>query len=433
MAGEGLTGSRIRERRSVAGLRQAELARMLGISASYLNLIEHNRRRIGGKLLLDIARALGVEPSTLTIGAEAAQIATLREAAMRANLAAEEVQRADELAGRFPAWAEVLAAGHRRISTLERTVETLTDRLAHDPQLAASVHELLSTAASIRSTASILADEPDLDAEWRERFHGNLNEDSRRLAESSRALVGYLDAGQGNEEGASSPQEEVEAFLAENDYLFPALEAGEDGIDAILGSADSLRSKGARSIAQGMLGQIAQDAARVPLSRLRDTLGDSPPDPVALARTLEAPVVMILRRLASLPELNAGLVVCDRAGSLLFRKATRGFVIPRYGSACPLWPLFSVLSDPGRVDFTPLVQLGRGRAGFACYATAETVGAPAYNAPPLVQATMLLLPRPEFEEETTDGTCVEVGSNCRVCPRKACPGRREPSILSEGL
>ena len=44
-----LTGGRIRERRIALGLRQAELAPRAGISASYLNLIEHNRRRIGGK------------------------------------------------------------------------------------------------------------------------------------------------------------------------------------------------------------------------------------------------------------------------------------------------------------------------------------------------------------------------------------------------
>ena len=76
MARDTLTGSRIRERRSIAGMRQADLARQVGISASYLNLIEHNRRRIGGKLLLDIAQVLGVEPSMLTQGAEAALIAT---------------------------------------------------------------------------------------------------------------------------------------------------------------------------------------------------------------------------------------------------------------------------------------------------------------------------------------------------------------------
>ena len=87
MARDTLTGSRIRERRSVAGLRQAELARRVGISASYLNLIEHNRRRIGGKLLLDIAAVLDVEPSMLTEGAEAALLMALREAAAATDAA----------------------------------------------------------------------------------------------------------------------------------------------------------------------------------------------------------------------------------------------------------------------------------------------------------------------------------------------------------
>ena len=81
MTRDALTGSRIRERRVMAGQKQADLAKRIGISASYLNLIEHNRRRIGGKLLMAISGALGVEATLLTEGAEAAQIAALREAA----------------------------------------------------------------------------------------------------------------------------------------------------------------------------------------------------------------------------------------------------------------------------------------------------------------------------------------------------------------
>ena len=81
MPRETLVGTRIRERRTLAGLRQAELARRSGISASYLNLIEHNRRRIGGKVLQDIARTLDVKPAVLADGAEASLIASLRDAA----------------------------------------------------------------------------------------------------------------------------------------------------------------------------------------------------------------------------------------------------------------------------------------------------------------------------------------------------------------
>jgi transcriptional regulator with XRE-family HTH domain len=78
MSRDTLTGSRIRERRLIIGMKQADLARHAGVSASYLNLIEHNRRRIGGKLLLDIAAILDVEASVLSEGAETALLATLR-------------------------------------------------------------------------------------------------------------------------------------------------------------------------------------------------------------------------------------------------------------------------------------------------------------------------------------------------------------------
>src|SRR6056297_1376831 len=66
-----LTGSRIRDRRLLIGMKQSALAEAAGISPSYLNLIEHNRRRIGGKLLIELARALGVEPGVLSDGADA--------------------------------------------------------------------------------------------------------------------------------------------------------------------------------------------------------------------------------------------------------------------------------------------------------------------------------------------------------------------------
>lgn len=429
MAREGLTGSRIRERRSVAGLRQADLARALGISASYLNLIEHNRRRIGGKLLLDIARLLNVEPSMLTEGAEAALIATLREAATRANLSGAESARADELAGRFPGWAEVLATGHRRIATLERAVETLSDRLTHDPKLAASVHELLSTAAAIRSTAAILADESDLTEDWRNRFHANIDQDSRRLADSSKALVEYLDANQGVEDATASPQDELEAFLSEHAYAFEDVEAGRITPDATVLAASSLKSTAARHMAQGILTRIVQDAETVPIPAFDAALKELGPDPLRLARRLDAPVPLVMRRIAGRSELDAGLVVCDRAGSFLFRKPSAGFVIPRFGSACALWPLYAALSQPGQVIHTPLVQLGRGRAGFDCYAVAQVVGEPVYNQAPLLQSSMLIVPNGALKDQQA----MEVGATCGVCPRETCPGRREPSILGAGI
>lgn len=432
MSRKALTGSRIRERRLVLGFKQADLARRVGISASYLNLIEHNRRRIGGKLLLDIAGVLGVEASALTEGAGAALVAALRDAGQSARLPDAEMERAEEFADRLPAWARVLAASHRRIEGLERMIETLNDRLAHDPELASSVHEVLSTAASIRSTASILAENKDLDPKWRERFHANIDSDSRRLAASSRALVGFLDAETGEAVTFSSPQEEVEAFLAERNFSFAEVEAGTVSPAEAIDGAEELKTVAARKIAEGALIRIQQDSLRVKMPELEAALEEMGIDPIALARHFGVSVPCIMRRMASVPGLDVGLVVSDRAGALLFRKTVHGFVIPRYGAACPLWPLFQVIGQPGHVLSQRIKVPGRSDAIFDCFAAAEPTGALELNAMPLIEATMLVVPVANASPTPVNAP-QEMGASCRICPRRGCSGRREPSILSEGF
>ncbi|MEP1535669.1 MAG: short-chain fatty acyl-CoA regulator family protein [Paracoccaceae bacterium] len=432
MASQGLTGSRIRERRLMRGIRQAELAREIGISASYLNLIEHNRRRIGGKLLLDIAEMLGVAPQMLTQGAEAALVASLREAGEAAGLSRTEADRVEDFAGRFPGWAETLSTGHRRIASLERTIETLSDRMAHDPQLAASLYELLSTAAAIRSTAAILAETKDLDRSQQDRFHENMDQDSARLSDSAKRLVQFLDA-EPTETAASSPTEEVEAFLSDNNYFFPELEGGEVGIEAVLETSERSMSADAKKMAGKILQQIVKDGKTLPTASLRKVVSNTGIDPLQLAQSLSVPVSLVLRRLANIPEYGLGLVVCDRSGSLVFRKPIEGFNIPRFGAACPLWPLFQALTMPGQILARQMTQLGRDSAVFDVFAVSETVVETQYNMPPLVFGSMLICPSGSALSDLHGQNMEIVGPTCRVCPRKGCNARREPSILTENF
>lgn len=429
MARDTLTGSRIRERRLFLELRQAALARQVEISASYLNLIEHNRRRIGGKLLVDIARALGVEPSMLTEGAEVALIATLREAAADAGKPVAELDHADEFAGRFPGWAEVLAGEHRRVATLERTVQVLSDRLTHDPHLAASLHEVLSTAASIRSTASILAETGELEPEWRDRFHRNLNMDSRRLAESSKSLVSFLDQSNTSSERRGVPQEEVEAFFSAHDFHFSAIEQGKTTPGELVSASPELLSDAARSNALYALEQYRDDAVLMPLAQIGQAVSGGI-DPAALAKTFHCDLSQVLRRLAALPEdvlgRPAGLVTCDASGAILFRKPIAGFALPRFGASCPLWPLFAALARPSVPIRRQVVQHGRHAAGFECLAMAWPQTQPDFDRDPVYRAVMLILP---LSESPVDA--LAVGSNCRVCGALNCPARREASILNE--
>jgi len=44
----------------------------------------------------------------------------------------------------------------------------------------------------------------------------------------------------------------------------------------------------------------------------------------------------------------------------------------------------------------------------------------------------LIVPIASDDDDRTEAA-VEMGASCRICSRQACPGRREPSILSEGF
>lgn len=447
----GLTGSRIRERRISMGLRQVALARSVGISAAYLNLIEHNRRRIGGKLLLEISRVLEVDATQLTEGAEVALLAALGQAATAQAGLDAETDRAEELAGRFPGWAALIASQQRRIEALEQTVSALTDRLTHDPQLAASMHEVISVVTAIRSTSAILADGGEIDPEWQNRFHRNMYEDSQRLAESAQALVQYLDAaGEGETDaGLILPQEELENWLAGQDYFIAGLEGADSAaIDAVLNAQpDISRAATTAALARRYLERYRRDAEIMPLDAVIAAVEQVGIAPARIARRFNCDLATALRRLACVPAQqgqNVGLVICDSSGTLTFRKPLDGFPLPRFGAACPLWPLFQTLSRPLAPMRVLLEQSGHIAKRFLCFAIAQPATVVDFDTPPVFEATMLIVPQDTIEtagemsreisgEIIGNSLVTQVGSSCRICPRRACGARREPSIMTDGF
>lgn len=432
-----LTGTRVRERRLALGVRQSEIAQTVGISASYLNLIEHNRRRVGRDVLAALAAALSVPVEQLTEGAEGGLADDLRAAAAAVEAlggsvagsaggvsagAGAELDRVDEFAGRFPGWAGVVAALQRRTSGLERSVEALNDRMSHDPHLSASIHEVLSALSSVRSTAAILAETEDIDADWRARFHRNLHEDSERMAAGAEALVAWLDGSeQAAEAGIAAPLEEMEGWLAGRGWQLAELDTGETA--ALEAEVARLASGAARALARGWLARAAADAAALPMARLQ-ALADDVPDPMRIAADCGVPVDLVFRRLALMPGRGFGLVICDGSGTLLFRRPAEGFPLPRFGAACPLWPLYTALGRPGSAIAADVAVAGRQGRRFHVLAHAVIRHPQGFGGVELREAFMLILPAKD------GGAAMAVGSTCRICPRADCPARREPSIVS---
>lgn len=424
----GLTGSRVRERRLVLGMRQAELARGAGISASYLNLIEHNRRRVSAEMLLRLADALAVEPAALSEGVEQSRMQDLRAAAASATQAGlrPELDRIEDFWGRFPGWAEVLLGQYRRLGQLEQTVAALNDRISHDPHLSLALHEVLSAVSSIRSTSAILAETEDIEPEWRARFHGNLHADSERLATGAEALVAYLDGSdQAEDQAVLAPQEELEGWLAAKGWHLAELEAGGDLVALERGVA-GLASAAARSLARDWVAQARLDVKRLPLASFQAAVAEAEGDPLRIANRTGVDILSVFRRLAFLPGAQEGIVICDASGTLLLRKPVDGFALPRFGAACALWPLYTAMSRP-MVPVEALAELpGPGAQRYHIRAFCAPSFPEGYGGAEVRQAAMLIAPAPPGPEKA-----LLIGSSCRICPRAGCAARREPSIMAE--
>lgn len=224
-------GFRIRSRRKTLGLTQAELAKRAGISPSYLNLIEANKREIAGALLNKIAALLNLDTDTLTGRAERRLMADLREIALEPliqniGLAAETV---GELVGRHPEWARALVTFYRAWRDQSAIADTLLNRLNQDPELGKALHQMLSHVTAIRSSSEILDDAPELDDVSRRRFQNVILTESQRLSESVPSFAGLFDPSNTVCQ-AVTPAEEADDFIRQHNAWFPGLETAGEGL-----------------------------------------------------------------------------------------------------------------------------------------------------------------------------------------------------------
>lgn len=406
MLQRGQMGRRLRSFRLDRGLSQRALAGAAGISASYLNLIEHDRRRIGAALLAGLAKALDIDPEALTADTDTDQL----EAAKTGI--ATPTEDADALVQRFPGWSAVITQQARKISRLEAQLSAVSDRMGHDPLLSGALHQVLSTVTSIRSTASILVEGAG-DRDWEQRFHQNVHDDSVRLADVSQALVTYLE---------SAPQtaagDAVDRFFNEHDHHFARLEAG---LTQPLPAFDAA----SLVVVEDRLRRYVDDVQALSLDALLAEVGAVGTDVLQLSQRLAVDVPLVMRRLASLPAMDElpafGLLMCDAAGGIVYHKPVAGFDLVRTGGGCPNWPVFETLGQPGYLR-RAVVALPEPNAP-RLSVQAMSVVRPSMDAdlPPRLEATMLVTadaptaaPRP-------------VGTTCAICRHAQCDARRRPT------
>lgn len=517
-----LIGARLRDQRKRLRLTQSGLAAQVGISPSYLNLIEGNRRSIGGALLKRLADALGLDVAELDGARERRLAGALDDVAgdpllSDLRLAASATR---EIAARFPGWAEALVRLHRSCLDRGAAVAALSDRLNQDPFLGTAVHGMLTRVASIRSASEILDAVADLSDDERSRFVSIIAADSARLSGLAQALAAYFDRAH-TETRSITPVEEVDDFLLERDNHFPALEqaaadfraaAGITGdcrestlveylqrthsvtlasgsaatiagsaprmavfdpvsrvltladeaprstrrfelarlatglfhqgraVSSEIESAENLSSEAARRRAQGALGAYLAAAALLPYGPFLEAAIRLRYDVEALSERFEASFEQVAHRLTTLRRPGAGGVPfgfmrIDPAGHVSKRLPLPRFVMPRHGTACPLWAVYQAFQAPGTV----VRQFADFPAGERFLIVARTVEKPrpAFTMPRRLMSVALVCDALHADRTTyADGLdpasqagATPVGASCRLCPRSTCPYREEDPII----
>jgi predicted transcriptional regulator/transcriptional regulator with XRE-family HTH domain len=426
-----LLGTRIRENRRSKGVSQAALAKQAGISASYLNLIEHNRRGIGGKTLLALARVLKVDPRSLSEGADQALVGRVEQAAALAPTIACEIDKTEEFIARFHGFARLIGRQFDRAKVQDETLQVMSDQMNSDPFFSEAMHLMLSNITTIKSTAEILSDEDGLPDDLKQRFLSNLLNEAERLAQTAIDVLQHFEPNT-QSDVLSSDIAPAEAILESNDYYISQLEG--NFISPVDYVAKLNLQKADEKEAVDVLARYSAVIQKLPIDTFLSFAKDCHYDPVSISRKLNVPLHTVMRRLAHLPKHDDiprfGIMECDGSGAVIFRKQLPTLALPRFGSACPLWPIYRSFSQPLQ-PIKAFINTPTGERfltySLAQYADQNTVGLPA-------RTTAIMVFTPDYEmflkkPEIAAQPNLAVGLQCSVCPRDTCDARRAKYLL----
>ncbi|MFT9671240.1 short-chain fatty acyl-CoA regulator family protein [Streptomyces rhizosphaericola] len=473
-------GARLRRLREERGLSQAELARMLAISPSYLNQMEHDSRPLTVPVLLRLTEAFGVDPGFFSERDTTRVLADLREA-LADEVGAARVSAAElsELASRLPGVANVLLdLGRRNQALAGQLAEAAELRGGGGSELPRSPHEEIREFFYRRQNylheADLAAEElaaeigvrpgevvRALAARLTERHGIRLaTADDRQSRSGGHGQVpGRGDRGASRTGPRATPPRPDTGRLHHYDpdarvlYLSSRLRPGqqafrmatqlallEHGAEiAQLASEDydegsavwPLARIGVANYVAGALilpyraFHTAAEEVRYDIERLTDRFGLGYETVCHRLSTLQRP------RLRGVP---FSFVRVDRAGNMSKRQSATGFHFSRAGGTCPLWNVYEAFAAPGRIHVqiaampdgqrylwtARAVTRHRGGWGEPGKTFAIGLGCEIRHAGRLVYSDGLDL--------DNASAATPIGMGCRICERLDCPQRAVPPL-----
>lgn len=446
-------GPRIRRIRHSMDLTQTAMAAELGISPSYLNLIERNQRPLTVQLILKLASVYKIDLDALR-GEEGGTAASLREifadpllageipspqelievADAAPNAAAgivklyrayrESVERLSDLSemlaqeGREPAVSgqrlpfeevrELTEFRENHYPALEGTAEDLAAQLAGDADLHHALQQRLQKAHGISVRLLPVHAMP----KWRRRFDRH----TMRLFLSERLSV-------------YDRIREIAMELCQ-------LELSEEITRQI--AAFKLATGEAERLARFELARYAAHALMMPYESFHSAAVRSRYDIDLLRGRFGVSFEQVVNRLTMLGKsarqgIPFFMLEVDEAGNRFRRGGAQGFPQSRFGGRCPRLPVHAAFSQPGRI----IVEHLEMPDGAEFLAIARTLEGPGTAFHERVRRTAVLLGCDiAFARDTVYGDAmaangmrpVEIGPACRLCERQGCLSRAEPPL-----
>ncbi len=427
-------GHAVRRLRRSAGLTQAAMAEMLGMSASYLNLLEKNQRPLSALVMLRLAETFDFDPRTLAAsepGGGAEAIRRRLADPMFADLEVDRTQVEEWLAG-APGGAEAFARAYDRLGGAE-TADDLPDPSA---SVRREIERWRNHFADLDAAAEALADELRLGS-------GDLySAMAERLRVKHQLSVRIL------------PVEVMPDRLKRLDLharqlqLSELLDAASRGFALAQQLAEEARSEIDALVRGAALDRVAERLYRrhltgyfaaalvMPYARFLRACEATGYDIELLMRRFGAGYEQVAHRLTTLQRVGARglpffMLRVDRAGQVSKRySGASASPLAEGPGLCPLWDLFAAFDRAGEIvgqlveleDATRWFTLSRtvqpqgSRAGGVRARFTIGLGLAAKDAGTLAAARGMDL----------GGSAVPVGLGCRACTRPDCPQRSAP-------
>jgi predicted transcriptional regulator/DNA-binding XRE family transcriptional regulator len=439
-----LIGRTVKRLRTERALSQQTLATRLGISASYLNLIEHDQRAVTASLLIKLGETLRVDLGELSGSQERQLEVGLREAFADPLLGADDVAEAEieSLAAGSPnaaravlalyrAWRVAredangiaLPSGRRILLPNEEVRDFFDDHANHYP--------LLEEAAE--SLAGELA--PGAPAEMNHAIAERL-----RVVHGVRVTVQPLEMALRRYDPAtrslalseSLPRESRGFHMAFQLALLEAREA----VETVLKEASPSSAEAGMLMRIGLLNYVA-GALIMPYAAFHAAASGLRHDMEAIAARFGVSYEQACHRLSTLQRVGARGVPffflrVDPAGNVSKRFSAAGFPFARFGGSCPRWVVHTAFAQPNTVQ-VQIAELPDG-AAYLCFACAVAQPVARWGEPrPTHVVAMGCALANAGEVVYADGLDLErarvgIGLSCRLCDRPDCGSRAFPPL-----